>query len=89
MNDLLRMEHINSLPHPFVVRFCGDASWWPVNDFEVETGLMRIDVVGKLQVMSFADVMEIRDGDGNPHSPESFYNEDDEPAPLPSQESAG
>lgn len=79
MADLLRMDHINSLPQPFLVRFCGDTNWWPVNDFEVETGLMRIDVFGKLQAMMFADVMEIRDGDGNPHEPESFYNEDDTP----------
>lgn len=49
MIDVLRMDHINSLPQPFLVRFCGDKDWWwPVHDFEVGTGLMRIDVCGKL-----------------------------------------
>jgi hypothetical protein len=69
------MDYINSLPQPFHVRFCGATEWWPVWDFEVQTGLMRIDVVGKLQVMRFGEVMEIKDGDGNPHDPETFYNE--------------
>lgn len=73
MTDVLRMDHINSLPQPFLVRFCGDKWWWPVNDFEVGTGLMRIDVCGLLQVKSFGEVMEIRDGDGTPHDPDSFY----------------
>lgn len=74
MSDLLRMDHINSLPQPFLVRFAGDKDWWwPVYDFEVQTGLMRIDVCGKLQVKEFGEVMEIRDGDGKPHDPDSFY----------------
>lgn len=74
MGDVLRMEHINSLPQPFTVRFYGDKDWWwPVNDFEVGTGLMRIDVCGKLQVKHFGEVAEIRDGDSQPHDPESFY----------------
>lgn len=76
MSGLLRMEYINSLPQPFLVRFCGDTIWWPVNDFEVETGLMRIDVCGKLQVKTFGEVMEIRDGANQSHDPDTFYNED-------------
>lgn len=76
MSDVLRMEHINRLPQPFLVRFCGDKTWWPVNDFEVATGLMRIDVCGKLEVRSFGEVMEISDGDHQPHDPDTFYNED-------------
>ncbi len=75
MNDRLRMDYINSLPQPFLARFCGDKTWWPVNDFEVQTGLMRIDVCGKLQVKHFGDVMEIRDDNGVSHDPETFYNE--------------
>lgn len=75
MADVLRMDHINSLPQPFLVRFCGDKEWWPVNDFEVGTGLMRIDVCGKLQVKSFGEVMEIKDGDLQSHDPETFYSD--------------
>lgn len=79
MRDVLRMDWINSLPHPFLARFCGDKTFWPVNDFEVGTGLMRIDVCGKLQVKSFGEVMEIRDGDGQSHDPDTFYNEEPRP----------
>lgn len=74
MREVLRMEHINSLPQPFLVRFYGDKEWWwPVHDFEVATGLLRIDVCGKLQVKSFYDVAGIRDGDHALHEPETFY----------------
>ncbi len=78
MGDVLRMDHINSLPQPFIVRFYGDKDcWWPVNDFEVGTGLMRIDVCGKLEVKRFSEVAEILDGDSQPHDPDTFYNEDE------------
>ncbi len=73
MADTLRMDHINSLPQPFLVRLCGDDIWWPVNDFEVETALLRIDVCGLLQVKSMGEVMEIKDGDHVLHNPETFY----------------
>lgn len=76
MADKLRIEYINSLPQPFLVRFCGDKSWWPVNDFEVETALMRIDVCGLLQVKRLAEVMEIKDGDHTLHDPDTFWNEE-------------
>lgn len=76
MSDLLRMEYINSLPQPFLARFCGDKNWWrPVHYFEVQTGLMRIDACGLLEVKSFAEVMEIRDGDHVSHDPETFYSD--------------
>ncbi len=77
MSDKLRMDYINGLPQPFLARFCGDKDWWwPVYDFEVSTGLIRIDVCGKLQAKSFGEAMEIRDGDGVSHDPDTFYNED-------------
>jgi hypothetical protein len=49
----------------------------PKDDFEVETGMMRIDVCGKLQAMHFGEVMEIRDGDHQAHDPETFYTDFD------------
>lgn len=76
MSDLLRMDHINSLPQPFLVRFWGDDEFWPVHDFEVETGMMRIDVCGLLEVKHFGDVAQVRDGDGKDHDPDTFYNEE-------------
>lgn len=76
VTDKLRMDYINSLPQPFLIRFCGDKYWWPVNDFEVETGLLRIDVCGKLQFKSMGEAMEIMDGENTVHDPDSFYNEE-------------
>jgi hypothetical protein len=69
------MDYINSLPQPFFARFCGGKEWWPVHDFEVETGLMRIDVCGFLQAKYFAEVMEIKDGDLRPHDPGTFWTD--------------
>lgn len=75
MTDKLRMDFINSLPQPILVRLCGDTVWWPVNDFEVETALLRIDVVGVLEVKSMGEVVEIKDGDHVAHAVESFYSD--------------
>jgi len=72
MNDLLRLEHINSLPQPFIATFCGGDEW-PVYDIDVETGLLRIDVVGKLQVMDIGEVMHFTDEAGDKHEAETFY----------------
>jgi hypothetical protein len=83
MSDLLRMDYINSLPQPFLARFCGDKQWWPVNDFEVQTALMRIDVCGLLDVKCFSEVMEIRDGNGVEHDPETFWTDWEDAPALP------
>jgi hypothetical protein len=73
MTDRLRMDYINGLSQPFLVRFCGDRYTWPVYDIEVQTSLVRIDACGKLEPKSFAEVAEIWDGDGNKHDPEDWY----------------
>lgn len=78
MSDLLRMDHINSLPQPFVAHFCG-GSEWPVFDIDVETGLLRIDVCGLLEVTNIGNVMFFHDMDGVEHDADSFYNEDELP----------
>lgn len=75
MSDLLRMDHINSLPQPFIAHFFG-GSEWPVYDIDVETGLLRIDVVGLLDIKHIGDVKFFRDMAGIEHDAESFYNED-------------
>lgn len=77
MSDLLRMDHINSLPQPFIARMIG-GSEWPVHDIDVETGLIRLDVCGKLDVTHIGDVMEFRDLDGGSHDPDSFYSDFEE-----------
>ena len=74
--DKLRLDYINSLPHPLFARKYGDKTWWlPVWDIDVQTGLMRLDVMGKLDVSHIVDVAEFRDADGNSHDPDTFYSD--------------
>jgi hypothetical protein len=71
--DILRMDYINSLPQPFMATLIGNRGDWPVNDIDVETGLMRIDVMGKLDVLHISDVRHFTDMDGVEHDPDTFY----------------
>lgn len=80
MPDMLNMQHINSLPQPFLVRDLGRDVWWPVESICVETGLMQIDVVGKLQPKHISDAAEFQDATGTFHDPESFYLEEGQPS---------
>lgn len=75
MSDLLDMNKINSLPHPLYVRLLSDSTWWPLYMVCVETGLLKIDVYGKLDRSEFAEVMELMDSDGGKHDPDDFYND--------------
>ncbi len=70
--DVLDMAYINSLPQPFIGREIG--GWeWPINDFEVATGMLRIDVCGLLQVKTIVDFISFLDADGVWHPAEGFY----------------
>ena len=70
--DRLKLDHINSLPQPFIgVFFGGDR--WPIEDIDVQTGLLRINVCGKLQVKHIGDVKHFVDADGGIHDSDSFY----------------
>ena len=70
--DLLDMAYINSLPQPIILIKSG--GWdWPVNDFEVATGLFRIDVMGKLEVRHIGEAFRFRDADGKEHRAGDFY----------------
>ena len=70
--DQLKMDYINSLPQPFIARMIGGGDW-PVHDIEVQTALVRCDIVGKLQVFSISDVSAFVDADGNEHDPDTFW----------------
>ena len=72
--DKLRMDFINSLPQPFIVRFI-DGTEWPLYDIDVETGILRIDVCGKLQIMHIGEAALFRDMDGAEHDAETFYSD--------------
>lgn len=72
--DRLDLEYINSLPQPFQAHILGGGEW-PVQDIDVQTGLVRIDVCGLLQVIHVTDTQYFRDADGNDHAPDDFYLE--------------
>lgn len=74
MSDILDMDYINSLPQPFIGRQLG-GWWWAVHDFEVQTGMMRIDVCGLLQVTHIGEFTAFRDGSGIEHDAEGFYSD--------------
>ncbi len=70
--DLLDMDYINSLPQPLF--WLDGPNWvWPVNDFEVETGLFRIDVMGRLDVKHIGEAIRFRDSDGTVHLADDLY----------------
>lgn len=72
MSDLLRQEYINNLPQPLRASFYGGTSW-PLYDICVETGCLRVDVVGLLEVRHISDVKYFTDSSGEKHDSESFY----------------
>jgi len=76
MGDLLRMDYINSLPQPFIaVTGMGN---WPVYDIGVDTATVRIDVFGKLQIITMSDVREFVDAEGVGHDPDTFWTDYEE-----------
>lgn len=72
--DRLQMDYINSLPQPFIVRFAG-GNEWELHDIDVETGMLRINVCGKLQIKHIGEATLFRDADGNDHDAETFYSD--------------
>lgn len=72
MTDLLKIDYINSLPQPFIATFAGGVEW-PVYDIDVQTGCLRIDVCGLLDIKHITDVRHFTDMDGVEHDSDSFY----------------
>lgn len=82
MSDKLRLDYINSLPQPLIVRLVGDKeALWPLEYIDVETGLLKFDVCGKIQHGHIGDVGSFVDGDGTIHDPETFYSDYEEVRP--------
>ena len=74
--DKLDIGYINNLPQPLTCRMIGDQDHkWPVQDICVETGLVRIDVCGLLQVVKVAEIISFKDMDDNVHDSDDFYSD--------------
>jgi hypothetical protein len=78
MTDKLRLDYINSLPQPFLARKYGDKIWWPMHDIDVETGLLRLDVIGRLDLSHIGDIASFKDAEGAEHDPDTFYTDYEE-----------
>lgn len=88
MADLLDMDYINSLPQPFLG--CTRSGWWwPVHDIEVQTGLVRIDVCGLLEVKDIGDFKSFKDDTGTEHPAHGFYSDALPEERTPARASAG
>lgn len=75
--DLLNMLKFNTLPGPVTARISGGAEYW-IETLDVQTGLMRLDVSGRLDRMEFIEANMLIDGDGVEHNPDDFWLEDDQ-----------
>lgn len=73
MADLLDMGWINKQQHPLWVQTLN--SWWPVHDLDVETGLIRIDVCGMLDVIHVGSIFGFRDGNLIEYPVEALYSD--------------
>ena len=71
--DALDAGMLNGLPQPLFVNVSG--WWWPVESIDVETGLMRIDVSGQLDLLHFVEAHVLRDADGVEHDPDNFWTD--------------
>lgn len=72
MADRLNMDKINSLPQPLTALFFGGGSW-PIHDIDVETGVLRIDVSGELQVCHIGEIHTVVEPGGTEHDVEELY----------------
>lgn len=79
MIHLLRIDFINSLPQPLWIRQWGDKEFmWPVQDMCVESGIVRVDVCGRLQAMHISDIAEFKDDSDTIYDAEVFYSDYEE-----------
>lgn len=70
--DTLDMAKLNSLPSPITARLCGGSEWW-IETLDVQTGCMRLDVCGQIDLSHFSEVIVLIDFDGNEHEPDDFW----------------
>lgn len=48
--------------------------WWPISEIELDCGLIKIDVVGKLEIWDLSDCAQLRIGEDVFVENEDIYN---------------
>ena len=72
--DILDGEKFNKLPSPVTARMCSGSEWW-IETLDVQTGAMRLDVCGQIDLSHFSEVIELIDYNGYKHNPDDFWLE--------------
>ena len=72
LEDIIDLGKFNSLPSPVTARILSGAEYW-IETLDVQTGLMKIDVCGQVDLTSFAEVLMLIDADGIEHNPDDFW----------------
>ncbi|MBL4766517.1 MAG: hypothetical protein JKY94_02180 [Rhodobacteraceae bacterium] len=70
--DVLNMAKFNALPSPVTARLFNGAEWW-IETLDVQTGFMRLDVCGQIDLSCFSEVKMLIDIDGGEHEPDEFW----------------
>ena len=70
--DILNGAKFNMLPSPVTARMYGGGEWW-IETLDVQTGAMRLDVCGQIDLRHFSEVVELIDIDGGKHDPDDFW----------------
>ena len=70
--DVINMAKFNALPAPVTARLIsGDELW--IETLDVQTGFMRLDVQGQIDLECFSFVAMLIDIDGGEHDPDEFW----------------
>jgi len=72
--DILDIAKFNALPGPVTAKMCGGSELW-IESLCVKTGLMRLDVCGKIDRCHFSEVIELIDINNCKHDPDDFWIE--------------
>lgn len=72
-NDILDIDKFNALPHPVTAILYGDTSGYWIETLCVQTGCMRLDVMGQIDLCHFDSVKQLVDIDGGKHDPDEFW----------------
>lgn len=74
VGDVICIEKFNSLSSPVTASMYGGGEYW-IETLDVQTGLMRLDVCGQIDLSSFGLVKSLIDADGISHDPDDFWVE--------------
>lgn len=70
--DKLDIVKFNALRGPVTARMCGGGEWW-IETLDVQTGAMRLDVCGQIDLSHFIEVIELVDINGVTYDPDDFW----------------